>query len=161
MLDRSLGSQMNQPVTHSVVFFAFKFGVLTGGGRLGSVTSKTPFTACSDATGKGVKVVGVTRGLMIGWVLELLFMVVNGVKTALDDALTTTKLDTMDDDEAATDVSTLLETDKPVEFATKAADDEMASLEELVTARAIGRSENHRNLIFMFSRRTKPEHRTR
>jgi len=68
----------------------------------------------------------------------------------------------MDDDEAATDVSTLLETDKPVETATEAADDEMASLEELlVTARAIGRSENQRNLIFMFSRRTKPEHRTR
>jgi len=129
------------------------------------VTSKIPFTACSDATGKGVKVVGVIRGLMIGWVLGLLFMVVSGIKAALDDVLTTTELDTMDDDEVATDVSTLLETDEPVETATidnEAADDEMASLEELlVTARAIGRSENHRKSIFMFNRRTEPEYRTR
>jgi len=126
------------------------------------VTSKTPLTACSDATGKGVKEVGVTRGLMIGWVLGLLFTVVSGIRTALDDALTTTELDTMDDDETVTDVSTFLEADEPVETATidnEAADDEMASLEELLVT-AIGRSENHRNLIFIFSRRTKPEHKT-
>ena len=121
------------------------------------MTSKTPLTACSDGTGKGVKVVGVIGGLMTGWVLGEFVTVVGGIETTLDTAdgaLITTRPDTTEDDEVVADVWTLLE---PVEIAGNEAEDNevadrVASLEELlVTARAIVRNENHKSFITLRS----------
>lgn len=95
--------------------------VLTAGGLLGSVTSKTPGTGCSDGTGKGVKVVGTTGGLMTGSVTVEPGAVVAGTDVALSVADDTEDVFDCDDEVAAAEEEGMTPEDA-LEDATELAD---------------------------------------
>ncbi|KXN93149.1 hypothetical protein AN958_00073 [Leucoagaricus sp. SymC.cos] len=125
--------------------------------------------------GKGVKVVGVIGGLIIGSVTvdpgaevagkDVTLNVTDDTETELSDEVADTTdevADTTDEDGTAIDVDALEETVEPVECGAEPEEgklevttpDDVAWPEKLeVAARATGRSESQRDLIVAFKKR--------
>jgi hypothetical protein len=130
----------------------------TSGGLLGSVTSKTSGTGCSDGTGNGLKVAGMMGGGMIGCVTEELGEV--ALADADDAGLELIADEIVSEEEGnPIDVAALEDIAELVARGTEAdpcSVDVTGLLRELlVAARPTGRKESQRGLIVSCEKSTR------